>query len=70
MKGNAISGNININADTDIRRTCEISIAVKKHTFKIESGGKLWLDKYIQIYYGIIKKFYTRNNLDKYGDFF
>jgi len=55
IEGNAISGNININADTDIRRTCEISIAVKKHTFKIESGGKLWLDKYIQIYYGIIK---------------
>lgn len=55
IEGNLISGNIAINANSDIRRTCNITMVMKNHTFKIEAGGQIWLDKYIQIYYGIIK---------------
>lgn len=55
IEGNFISGTIVIDANSDIRRTCDISMVIKNRTFKIEPGGKIWLDKYIQIYYGIIK---------------
>lgn len=55
IEGNFISGTTVIDANSDIRRTCDISMVIKNHTFKIEPGGKIWLDKYIQIYYGIIK---------------
>lgn len=55
IEGNIISGTLTINANSDIRRTCDISMVVKKNTYKIEAGGQIWLDKYIQIYYGIIK---------------
>ena len=55
LEGNLISGNVVINANSDIRRTCNITMVMKNHTFKIEAGGQIWFDKYIQIYYGIIK---------------
>lgn len=42
-----------IDATSDIRRTCSITIVVKDSTFDIEYGGKIWLDKYIQIFIGI-----------------
>lgn len=54
LEGNVITGGININANSDIRRSCNITIVVKNHTFKIDVGGQIWLDKYIKIYYGII----------------
>ena len=54
IEGNLTTGGVTINANSDIRRTCNVSLVVKKNTFKIEAGGQIWLDKYIQIYYGII----------------
>ena len=54
IEGNLTTGGININANSDIRRTCNITIVIKNHTFKIDTGGQIWLDKYIKIYYGII----------------
>lgn len=54
IEGNLITGGVAINANSDIRRTCNITMVTKNNTFHIESGGQIWLDKYIQIYYGII----------------
>lgn len=54
IEGNLITGGVAINANSDIRRTCNITMVIKNNTFHIESGGQIWLDKYIQIYYGII----------------
>ena len=42
-----------IDATSDIRRTCSITIVVKDATFDVEYGSKVWLDKYIQIFIGI-----------------
>lgn len=43
----------NIDATSDIRRTCSISLVPIDNTFDIEYGGKIWLDKYIQVFIGI-----------------
>lgn len=53
LEGNAIGGSVNINANSDIRRTCNIELVVTNSTFDVQSGGKIFLDRYIQIYTGI-----------------
>lgn len=42
-----------INAESDIRRTCSISLFPKDKSFDIKFGNKIWLDKYVQIHLGI-----------------
>ena len=46
-------GSISIDANSDIRRTCNISLVVTDSSFEIKPSGKIWLDKYIKIYTGI-----------------
>ena len=43
----------NVDANSDIRRTCNISLIPKDSTFDVAYGGKLWMDKYVQIFIGI-----------------
>lgn len=43
----------NIDATSDIRRTCSISLVPTDNSFNIEYGGKLWMDKYVQVFVGI-----------------
>lgn len=53
LEGNAIDGSINIDANADIRRSCKIELVVTDSSFDVQSGGKIFLDKFIQIYVGI-----------------
>ena len=53
IEGNLIDGNISINANSDIRRTGNLSFVVTNSSFNVQSGGQIWLDKYIQIFIGI-----------------
>lgn len=64
IEGQAIGGSITANADNDIRRSGQIEMAIPINPraaqlldqldgFTIESGGKIWLDKYIKILVGI-----------------
>ena len=53
LEGNSIDGVININSNSDIRRTCNVSLVLTNSTFNVQAGGKIWLDKLIQIYVGI-----------------
>ena len=54
ITGTVLNGSsYTIDATSDIRRTCSITIVVKDATFDIEYGSKVWLDKYIQIFVGI-----------------
>lgn len=53
VSGVAIDGNISIDANSDIRRTANISLVAKDSSFDVQSGGKIWLDKYIRILVGI-----------------
>ena len=53
LEGNVIEGNVSINANSDIRRTCDITMIVDNTSFDLQAGGKIWLDKLIRIYVGI-----------------
>lgn len=53
LEGVATSGSITIDANSDIRRTASIVLAVKDSSFQVEPGGKIWLDKFIRIWVGI-----------------
>lgn len=65
IEGNAISGTINVNAENDIRRSGNITIALpvneksvnlleELNGYSIEYNGKIWIDKNVQIYIGIL----------------
>lgn len=53
ISGDVIAGSVAVDANADLRRSCSISIIVTDSSYNIESGGKIWLNKYIQIYTGI-----------------
>lgn len=53
LEGLAVSGNITVEANSDTRRTCQVTLAVKDSTFDVQAGGKIFLDRYIQIFIGI-----------------
>ena len=42
-----------IDATSDIRRSCSISLIPKDSSFDIKQDSKIWMDKYVQIYIGI-----------------
>ena len=42
-----------IDATSDIRRTCNISLVPTDRSYSAEYGAKIWLDKYLQIFIGI-----------------
>lgn len=42
------------NASSDIRRSCSIEVLVgDSDKYKIQSGSRLWIDKYIKVYVGL-----------------
>ena len=52
LSGQIIGGSITIDSNSDVRRSCSIELVLEDASFDIEEG-KIWLDKYIQIYTGI-----------------
>ena len=59
ISGNMLSCSVQCDADSDLRRSCSVSLIVRDNSFDIQSGGKIWLDKYIQVYIGL-KNIYTQ----------
>lgn len=53
ISGNVLDGNIAEDANSDIRRTCDISMVVTKGQFNIQPGSQIWLSNYFQVYIGI-----------------
>lgn len=53
LEGKVIDGSISVDATSDIRRTCNLTLAIDKTDTMIYPGGGLWLDKFIKIYQGI-----------------
>lgn len=53
ISGNVLDGNITEDANSDIRRTCNISMVVTNGQFNVQPGGQIFLDKYAQIYIGV-----------------
>nr|DAG16092.1 MAG TPA: protein of unknown function DUF5047 [Bacteriophage sp.] len=52
ISGRCIDFTYNEDANADLRRSCSVSLVVADSSFDIKSGGKIWLDKYIQPYVG------------------
>lgn len=53
LEGYVIDGSIGVDATSDIRRTCNLTLAIERSDKMISPGGELWLDKFIKIYEGI-----------------
>lgn len=53
ITGNILSGSISIDANAEIRRTCDISLVVTDLSFDIVPGAKIYLDKYIKVQCGV-----------------
>lgn len=53
IDGNVLNGSISINANSDIRRTCNIEMVVTSSTFNVQAGSDIWIDKYIKIQVGV-----------------
>ena len=54
LTGNVIgTPSFSVSSDSDVRRTCSISLIPTDSSFDIQEGNKIWFDKYVQIYMGI-----------------
>lgn len=54
VEGVCRNGNINISANSDIRRTGNIELVINNSSFEVSAGGKIWLDKYIKVWIGLM----------------
>ena len=52
VSGDLINLSVSVNADSDLRRSCQVELVVKGNGYKVQSGGKIWLDKYIRPWVG------------------
>ena len=52
LESDVFDGSITIDATSDLRRSCNISIVVKDKTFTVGEGERIWLNRYIQIFIG------------------
>lgn len=48
ISGNLMSCDVSVDADSDLRRNCSVSLVVTDGSFDVASGNKIWLDKLIQ----------------------
>jgi hypothetical protein len=54
IEGEVVEDNYSIDAESDIRRTYNVTLIVKDSALLIGSDRKIWLDKYIRVSTGII----------------
>lgn len=54
ISGNLISMSVNIDAESDLRRSCSCTLVVNDSSFEVETGSKIWLDRYIRPYVGYV----------------
>nr|DAQ36195.1 MAG TPA: tail protein [Caudoviricetes sp.] len=53
LEGNAIGGNITVDANSDIRRSCSIDLVVNRQSLSVAEDSEIWLERYVKIYQGI-----------------
>ena len=51
--GNLLSDSLNVDSKSKQRRTYSCELQVTNPSFFVGRDKKIWIDKYIQIYYGI-----------------
>lgn len=47
ISGKMLSCSVNVDADSDLRRSCSIELVVENKEFEVSPGSDIWLDKYI-----------------------
>lgn len=52
LSGNMTKCSINVDSNSDLRRSCDLGFVVTTSTFDIKSGSKLWLDKFVRPFVG------------------
>lgn len=60
IQGVTLSGSINDDGTSDIRRKLSITLVVKDSSFLVSSDKKIWMDKYVKVEIGI-KNIKTKN---------
>ena len=58
ISGNMTACSIQCDAESDLRRSCNVGLVVTDSSFDVTPGGKIYLDKMIQVYVGV-KNIYT-----------
>ena len=53
LEGNATEGSISVDANSDIRRSCSISMVVNRNSLKVAEDSEIWMERYVKIYQGI-----------------
>lgn len=53
IQGVVLSCSTSTDNDSDIRRTANVSLVVTDSSWNLQTGGKIWLDKYVQILVGV-----------------
>ena len=48
ISGNLVSCDVSVNADSDLRRSCSVSLIVVDATLEVTESGRIWIDKFIQ----------------------
>ena len=59
LSGNMLSCSVRCDADSDLRRSCNVSFVVTDNGYEVGAGNRIWLNKYIQLYIGL-KNIYTQ----------
>lgn len=59
LSGNMLSCSVRCDADSDLRRSCNVSFVVTDSGYEVGAGNRIWLNKYIQLYIGL-KNIYTQ----------
>lgn len=54
LEGVCTGGSISIDANADIRRTCDLTLVIDNSSFNVASGGRIWLDRYARVWVGIV----------------
>lgn len=59
LSGNMLSCSVRCDADSDLRRSCNVSFVVTDSGFEVGAGNRIFLDRYIQLYIGL-KNIYSQ----------
>lgn len=59
LSGNMLSCSVQCDADSDLRRSCNVSFVVTDSGYEVGAGNRIFLDRYIQLYIGL-KNIYTQ----------
>lgn len=59
LSGNMLSCSVRCDADSDLRRSCNVSFVVTDSGFEVGPGNRVWLNRYTQLYIGL-KNIYTQ----------